>query len=72
MFQYNAFECDTDQVHQSLNELAAAGWRLHTCHPFAVRGPAGVDSTRYAIVMERLLPENDEESAEEGGIPMRG
>ncbi len=73
MFQYQAFESDADQVHQSLNELAAEGWRLFSCHPFSIRGQAGVDSTRYSIVMERLAPEpedSEKPDAREGGMPM--
>lgn len=74
MLQYQAFECDADVVHASLNELGGQGWRLHTCHPMTIRGQAEVDSVRYAIVMERLIEDPSETEVDDApeGIAMAG
>ncbi len=64
MFQYNAFQCDSDEVHNALNVLADDGWRLHTCDPVTIRGGEGVDSLFFWIVMERLIPEPDPKEGE--------
>lgn len=73
MFEYQAFECDADEIHARLSNLAGQDFRLHTCHPMTIRGSAHVDSVRYAVVMEKFIPDPEPEAEEssENAMAMR-
>lgn len=73
--EYKALECDSSDLNPTIEAAALEGWLIHTFQSLAVRGHTGTDTVRFYVLLQRAVPEkeNDEqEGTEEGGIPMRG